>query len=208
MYHIRRGFGMFAVAVLLAGLLTSPVSARNVPTVGGVQQRFVGTVGQILGPADSPIQITLTLGTLSTDVRVTSRTVFAAKSAEASVEGLLQGDYAVVTAQRVKAEWIARRVVFDVQPIFPLHLFTGLVLRETPDGKRVTIRIAGTQRQVLMHIVKPVQYEMDGRSLLTPLALNRGDQVEVLALHVFDGWNAFSINVKTITLRNMGTRSR
>lgn len=178
-----------------------PASARNVPDLGFNQARFIGAVAAIQGPADSPTRITLQLGALSTELRINLKTLFSAKGAEASLEGLLPGDFAVVAARRFKGAWIARRVLFDVQPIFPLRLFTGTVVRAGVDGKRVSVRIAATQRLLWFRISRNALYQEDGRAVLEPPGLTPGETVELLALRVVPGWMAYNINLKATAAR-------
>jgi hypothetical protein len=189
-------------AWLLATIVsTMPAMANNVPNVGVVVTRFIGVVNAIQGPAESPAQITLQLGTLTTDVRINLKTVFSGKSAEANVEGLLQGDYATVIARRFKGVWVAKRVIFDVQPMIPLHLFSGTVTKETLDGRHVTIRLVGTQRFIAFRIAVAAQFQSDGHAELNPLSLFRGATVELLALHSNTAWVAYTVNLKITPFR-------
>jgi hypothetical protein len=190
---------LVACALLCGGLAAAPVGAKGMPNVGS---RLMGVVVSVLGTTDNPNFFTLQLGTDTAVVRIAPRTVFTPKSAEASLAGFTSGDYAIVTFRRFKGTLVAGRILFDVQPLAPLRLFDGTVMRVAPNGQRFVIRLVGTIHLVNFRLSKTsTLYQLDGSPAISPVTLAKGNDVEILGLNTFGGWVAYTVNLKSATQR-------
>jgi hypothetical protein len=197
-------------AVLCAVLLASPAFAQRrgvdnlvvSPTPHPTQTliRFAGQVSGVLGPDASPTGITLRLqGDQKVTVRFAPRTILKARSAEAQVEGLMVGDFAVVQVVRANVDWSARRVFFDVDPFGPIRFFTvtGSVVRLNRAGTQVLLALpGGTTRWII--ITRNTHYSIDGVSTEAAPVLERSTVLQVDVHKVPRGWVAISVNVKTV----------
>lgn len=189
-----------SVAVLLAGL---PAAAGAYPLthVNNLPNRLVGQVQNVVGPGASPTGFTLQLGNQTADLKIVPATVFAARSAEAEVEGFITGDYALVVARRTDHGLVARRVSFDIQPFLPLRLVTGTLQRVSLNGRHVLVKLDNT-RIMWLQITRQTRYRQDGKVVAIPPALTRGMQLQILAVRAYGAWVAADINIRTpATLR-------
>lgn len=190
-----------AVAVMLAGVVT-PARAQMIPPTGFADNRFAGEVGAVLGAPSSPDMFTLQLGYLAMDFRVGPRTTFVPRSAEAQVEGFVQGDFAVVVGHRTKQGWLAIRIFFDVQPIRPLREIIGTIMRVSPNGARFLIRL-DTGGSLFARTNRQTRFRVDGRLMDGQPSLLRGEIVQALVLQR-NGWIAYEVNVRAAGyLRNV-----
>jgi hypothetical protein len=169
--------------------------AQGVPVVGVTHPRMVGMVANPQGSPMAPNVFTLQLGDLSTDVHVVPKTVFVPRSAEAEVEGFVQGDFALVTVKRVRREWVASRIAFDVQPLRPLRVVAGTIERVNPDGTHFSVKL-DTGRTVTMRVNRDVRFRLDGHPAENPPPLLAGEVIDAVCL-LRNGWIAYDINVKT-----------
>lgn len=197
-------------AALCAVLLTSPALAQHrgavnllvspTPRPASTLIRLAGQVSSVLGPDASPTGITLQLeGDQKITVRFTPRTILKARSAEAQVEGLMIGDFAVVQVVKANVDWIARRVFFDVDPFGPIRFFTvtGSVVRLNRAGTQILLAIpGGTTRWII--VTRNTNYSIDGVPTDAVPVLLRSDVLQVDVHKVPRGWLATSINVKTL----------
>jgi hypothetical protein len=132
-------------------------------------------------------------------VRFAPRTILKARSAEAQVEGLMVGDFAVVQVVRANVDWSARRVFFDVDPFGPIRFFTvtGSVVRLNRAGTQVLLALpGGTTRWII--ITRNTHYSIDGVSTEAAPVLERSTVLQVDVHKVPRGWVAISVNVKTV----------
>jgi hypothetical protein len=201
---IARILSLCLVLGLAISLTGAPARAQQKPDVGPDKQRFLGQVTALIGTGGNPAGFQLQLGTMTWDIKVAPKAVFTARSAEADVEGLLSGDYAVVNARRVKHVWYAYRVDFDVQPVAPLRTFSGTVVRASVDGKRFSVRIE-PNKIMAVRVAAETRYRIDGRFIDFAQTVSRGEYVQVLARRNDPVWIAYDLNVRSlpyIGLRN------
>src|SRR5947209_1194767 len=142
--HVRRSsssapVGRFVALALglvmtLTGFLT-PAHAFQFQVID--RARFAGQVTALLPATGSPTSFVLLQPNLTVTVSINSQTQLTGKSAEASVEGLMRDDYAVVNARRVGGKWVAVKIAYDVDPILPLRTMSGSVEKLSLDGRRV-----------------------------------------------------------------------
>lgn len=179
------------------------VRATTRPNPGGpVLDRgtFMGEVTAVMGPAANPTGITVTLGADSIDLHfVVGKTIIASRGLEADVEGLVRGDYAWARAKKYAAGWYATTVKFDVAPIPPLRLLSGVVDRVGADGKRFFLKSDTGKQMFVVRIVKQTRFLVD-RTPLAPdaqPAIGKGLSVTVLARKIGTMWTAFAINMRS-----------
>jgi hypothetical protein len=170
-------------------------------------------VDAVAGPADTPTGFSLLLasGRLVPFVTAPNATL-SGKSAEAAVEGLQRGDYAivqarnvsVVVAHRVRKHWVAYHVDFDVQPITPtpvpkpvMATITGTVTRVTVDGKRFAVQDQATLKVWMITIDARTAFRVDGQPMPGPPVLSKGDPVVVRARKTGGVWVATEVNLRT-----------
>jgi hypothetical protein len=165
---------------------------------------FYGQVTSITGPADNPTRFTLLRQLSNGHTQVvpfrSPGVLLKPLSAEAEVEGFQIDDYALVTAHRVRAAWVASRVQFDTQPITPHPVITlsGTVTRVTPNGKRFAMRTSDTGAIKVISIVAKTQFRIDGQLVGSAPVLSKGDVVQVQARKAAGGvLVAVEINLKT-----------
>jgi hypothetical protein len=131
-------------------------------------------------------------------IHLDARTILRARTAEAQVEGLTAGDFAVVQAIKVGTDWTARRVVFDVDPFGPIQNFTviGSVVRLNRPGTQVLLAIpGGTTRWIIL--TRNTHYSLDGIPIETTPALPRNSVLSVDVHVTVRGWVAQAINLRT-----------
>lgn len=191
---------ILCLAAVCALSAAPPALAEHSPPSNvSTAQRFDGQIISLLGPAASPTGIVLQLSATRTlTVRLTPRTIVKARSAEAQVEGLLVGDFAVVFATKPVADWNARRVTFDVDPFGPIRYFTitGTVVRLNRAGTRVQLTITGgTKRWIIL--TPFTHYAIDGIPSDTGLTPVRSNVLQVDVHSVPRGWVALLVNLKT-----------
>ncbi|MBV9281113.1 MAG: hypothetical protein JOZ41_13610 [Chloroflexi bacterium] len=200
------------------GSALGPAAARPLPQVGSLT-RFVGMVGAVVGPADTPTGFSLLLasGRLVPFVTAPNAT-FSGKSAEAAVEGLQRGDYAivqarnvsVVVAHRLRKHWVAYHVDFDVQPITPTPApkpaaatITGTVTRVTVDGRRFAVQDQATLKVWTITIDARTVFRVDGQLMPGPPVLSKGDSVVVRARKAGSVWVATEVNLRTTASQSL-----
>jgi hypothetical protein len=160
---------------------------------------FPGQITALIGPASNPSGLILQLGTDSIDIRLSAKTMISGKSAEADVEGLVRGDYAVVRAKRVNRVWFATRITFDVQPIAPLRLVSGMILHVNADGRHFTLRPDVGKGTYFMRVIRQTRFTMDMRPGDAPTMLIKGAVVQILCRKIDGLWTAYTINLRSST---------
>lgn len=190
---------LFAVLLLGSSIALTPVRAQSGPGPHGPVIQFNGQVIAVAGPPDSPTGFTLLHGALTTDFRLAPAASLQARSAEAAVAGFATGDYALVTARRVKFAWVAIRVSYDVNPIpgrAVIVVLTGTIVRVSPNGKILTIKLVnGTTHDVFIDL--QTTFRVDGQLTDTPPLLSAGEVVTVRTRHAPRGWVAIDVNLRT-----------
>lgn len=200
------------VAGLLAVALASPTFAQHrgmnslvvspTPRPAQTWVRFAGQITAVLGTDASPTGIAVQLQNSRTVVihfAPVPKTILKARSAEAQVEGLMVGDFAVVQATKMGLDWNARRVVFDVDPFGPIRYFTvtGSVTRLNRAGTQILLALpGGAARWIIM--TRNTRYLLDGVPAEATPAIQRSDVLQVDVHKVPRGWVATSINIKTL----------
>jgi hypothetical protein len=157
--------------------------------------RFVGLITNYQGTPLNPIAFTLQLGMETVDLRTYAKTALLPQSAEAELEGMADGEYALVFVRKMKGVWMAYRIRYDVQPVLPLRKLSGTILRVNPDGMHFQLKL-DTAHTVVLRINKDARYV----GIAPPApgevpVLNKGDLVDVTALFS-NGWVAYEIDVK------------
>jgi hypothetical protein len=178
-----------------------PAPRADVPGV----QRVFGQVAGILGPAAGPtgLAIQQQQGKEDTSKTVTIRldaraTILRARTAEAQVEGLTVGDFAVVQVVRSGTDLTAKRVVFDVDPFGPIRFFsvTGTLLRFNRAGTQVLLSLPGGAARWII-LTSNTRYALDGIPTETVPALQHNNVLTV-NVHLTDrGWVAQAVNLKS-----------
>jgi hypothetical protein len=141
--------------------------------------------------------VTLQLGTDVADIRFAPRYNLQPLSAEAEVEGLATGDFASVRAQWVKGALVAQRVQFDIDPVLPLRMVTGVITWASPNGKRLRVRLADTGKVRPVEIARDAHYDMDNRPQSGQLTVLKDESVQLLVVKIPFDWLATELNVKT-----------
>lgn len=195
---IRACSVLVAVLILLGG--APRASAQQIKDISVAKGRYVGQVVAVQGPLASPTSLTLQLGLQNLDIRILPRTILTGKSAEADVEGLQVGDYAVVISRRYNRTTAATRVVFDVEPIFPLRAVSGTIARVAIDGQHFQVR-STTGKLAWLHVSKYARIRLDGRPSDVLTSLVKGNTVQVLAQHTDAGWDATDISIRSSVLQ-------
>jgi len=187
--------------LLIASLGASGMSAHaqkltNLTT--GTPIRLVGQITNLQGTPDSPSGFTLQLGIDTWDLKIPPQGIIKAQSAEADVEGLVNGDYALIDARRIKHVLYAYNILYDVQPLAPLRLFDGTVVRVSPDGRRITIR-ADQNKVFLIRVALDARYRIDGKVSDSVPVLLKGNTMQILARHNLAGWIGYDLDLRTGT---------
>lgn len=189
----KSAVAVLALMVALA-LNLAPAGAQTVPIVHSYDRvHFIGQVSNVLGSSTIPDSLSLQLGTLAIDLRTIPRTTIKANSAEAQVEGLVNGDYALVTGRRVKRAWVAVRIVYDVRPFGPLRQFSGTILRVSPNNVRLLLKL-DTGHNLWVRASPKAHFRMDGHLLDVPPIFTKGETIQILALNDY-GWTAYEIDL-------------
>lgn len=185
----------------LAGALPHAAAQTAPPVAGFDRTRLIGEVANLQGPTSNPDSFSLQLGYLTVDLHITPNTTYVARSAEAQIEGLVNGDYAFVVTRRVRHVLIAFRIVFDVQPFHPLREFTGAVVRVSPDQMHLVMKLLDTTRTFSLRLTRQTRFKIDGRIADIPPALVKGEAIQIVALQR-NGWIAFDVDVHPSTNGN------
>lgn len=170
-----------------------PTYAQGIPAFGLKGNHFAAMVAGVQGPSGNPNVFSLQLGDLSMQMHIVPRTTFVPRSAEAEVEGLTTGDYALVVARRIRRQWVAMRVAFDVRPFPPFRLLKGTVFTVNPNGKSFTLRL-NSGRNVFLRLNPHLRVQQGGQTLVTPPLLSRGMLVQALALRR-GAWVVFNLTI-------------
>jgi hypothetical protein len=179
---------------------TAPAGPRlNDPTLP--RANFMGMITNVAtlngDPTGDPVSFTLELGIQLEVIHLVGRTVITGRSAEAVVEGLAVRDYAVVRATRFKGVWYATRIIFDVQPVAPLHLFSGALVRLSPDGKRLVVKPDVGKGVVVLRLLPRTRYHVDGLPVAVAPALVPAESLQVLSQRINGTWIAWDVYTKS-----------
>ncbi len=197
MFFVRILALILTGSLALAGSLT-PASAQRFITNQQLDHgRLEGQIVSIQGPPDNPTGLTLDLMDQTLLLRFAPRVIIKAKSAEAQVEGLLKGDWAIVTVQRVRGSLVATRVEFDVQPLPPYLMLSGAFVREFPNGKRIFIRLDGGGIRPLI-VTPKTRFRLDDSLQDIAPSLTRGQSVQALVRRTPAGLLALEIDVRSL----------
>lgn len=203
---LHAGSFVLSLVVAVAGLITPASASVGGPHSGPLVARFNGRVTALTGPPDSPSGLTLQLRDRTVDVRIGSGVDCAyalnctARSAEAEVEGLQVGDYALVSARRINRTWVAFHIDFDVQPIDmrPPPIVTGTIVKVTPNGLRFQLRVVtGGVGLHWVTIGPKTIFRVDGQLTDMPPTLSKGDAVRVTIRVTDRGWAAIEVDLRT-----------
>jgi predicted DNA binding CopG/RHH family protein len=195
--------GLLSLALFVPALsppLSIPVQAAQRKALAPANAQFNGQVTTLAQDKNSqPATFSLQLKARSVEIRVAPRaTRFFARSAEAEVEGLQVGDYAIVVAHRVRKAWVARTIYFDVRPIYALNQITvtGAILKVDPVAKRFVLKTRNRQYRWIL-VTRRTKFRVDGQLVTLPPLLSKGQTVQVLMHRVGANWPAFEVNLKT-----------
>lgn len=129
-------------------------------------------------------------------MRIAPRATFTARSAEAEVEGLHVGDYAIVRARNLRSGWVALHIAFDVQPIRipnPAPIIARVV-RETPNNRFLVVRLSsGVTRWVMLDA--GTRFRVDGIPAAVAPAFVRGELVHLILRQRPHGWTAVEVDL-------------
>jgi hypothetical protein len=183
-----------ALLILIGGFVT-PAHAFRLQAID--RARFVGQVTALLPINGSPTAFVLLQPSLSVTISINPQTQLTASSAEANVEGLARDDYAVVNAKHVQGRWIAAKITYDVDPILPLRTVSGSVVRLTPDGRRVNVKLdTGGSRWIT--IGRLARYRLDGRIIDPPPILLQSEPVQFVINRATIPWVALEVDVRSV----------
>jgi hypothetical protein len=182
------------------GTETGPIGPKlNDPTLP--KATFLGVITDVApqGPNSNgdPMGFRLELGLNAEDIKLIGSTVITGKSAEAVVEGVSPGDYALVRAKRYRGVWYATRVVFDVQPVAPLRLFSGTIVRMSTDGKRIVLKLDGTKAIVVTRLILKTRFHVDGHPVDIPPTLALLEPLQALCQRINGTWLVFDVYTKS-----------
>jgi hypothetical protein len=164
---------------------------------------FIGLITSVDSPNGvDPNDFTLELGIVSEVIRLSQTTMITGKTAEAVVEGLASGDYAVVRAKRFKGSWYAIRVVFDVQPLPPLRLISGTIVRITKDLRHFVLKPDTGKGNLLVRLMRQTRFHVDGRPVDGPPPSQwifgpTTIAIQVLLRRDVGAWSAFDIYMRS-----------
>lgn len=204
-FYVQRLLRRLLVPAVMVSLVMGALPVRA-QTVGGnhpIPPKFKGQVTAVQTSRDgTPLAFTLQVAHHPMDFQIVPQTKLVPRSAEATVEGFVAKDYAVVTARRVNHLWVAVRIDFDVQPLdappSPAITVTGTVVRESLTGKSFSMTLdTGDMRLVL--ITRLTRFRLDGQLLSGPAVLMKGDSVKVTMRRSGRSWVALEINLATPT---------
>jgi hypothetical protein len=161
------------------------------------RQRFVGQVMTLLPANGSPNAFVLLQPNLSVTISINPQTQLTGSSAEANVEGLARDDYAVVHAKHVQGRWVATKITYDVDPILPLRVVSGTVVKLTPDGRRVNVKLdTGASRWIT--IGRLARYRLDGRAVDPPPIFVKGELVQLIINRAAVPWLALEVDARSV----------
>lgn len=187
-----------ALAVLLAVLAMAPLPAAARVTAGMHVpiERLIGQVAAISAPNGSPTQFTLQTADRVVAMKIAPRATFTALSAEAEVEGLNIGDYAIVRARHPRRGWVALHIEFDVRPVHVSDLVTlvASVVRETPNGHDLVVRLPSS---IIRWVVLDAQtkFRVYGPLSSGPPVFGRGDLVHITMRRGPQRWIAVEVDI-------------
>lgn len=182
-----------ALLIFSSGFVT-PAQAFRLQIID--RARFVGQVTTLLPVNGSPTAFVLLQPNLSVTISISPQTQLTGSSAEANVEGLARDDYAVVNAKHVQGRWIAAKIRYDVDPILPLRVVSGSVVKLTPDGRRVNVKLdTGGSRWIT--IGRLARYRLDGRAVDPPPILLKGELVQFVVNRTTVPWLALEVDARS-----------
>ncbi|MGH2443453.1 MAG: hypothetical protein ACRDFX_09855 [Chloroflexota bacterium] len=204
--HLHAAVFVFAIGSMLSGAIgASATHGQTIPRLGFSANRFAGEVTALAGPVSQPTMFTLQLGVATTNFRIDpTKTMFIAKSAEAQVQGFVQGDYALITARRFKHGWLATRIRFDVQPMFPLRDMTVIVVRVPIDGMHLIVRPATGGHPFALRFARDTQFRVSGRITDVQPVFARGQGLQVLGLRQNGFWIGVDVDLRPGLLSLLG----
>jgi hypothetical protein len=180
--------------LLLAGFVT-PAHAVQFQVTD--HARFAGQVTTLLPAAGSPTSLVLLQPNLSVSVSINPQTQLTGQSAEANVEGLVRGDYAMVNARRVDEKWVAATITYDVDPVPPLRAVSGIVLKVSPNGRRLNVKLdSGGNRGIT--IGRLARYRLDNHLVDPPPILLKGEPIQLVVSRATDAWIALEVDVRSV----------
>jgi hypothetical protein len=183
-----------ALLLVVSGLVT-PAHAFQLQVID--RARFVGQITALLPVNGSPTGFVLLQPNLTVTISINPQTQLTGSSAEANVEGLARDDYAVVNAKHVQGRWIATKITYDVDPILPLRIVSGSVVKLAPDGRRVNVKLdTGASRWIT--IGRLARYRLDGRAVDPPPILLKGELVQFVINRTTVPWLALEVDARTV----------
>lgn len=147
-------------------------------------------------PGGNPIRFTLQTSNRVVTIKIAPRATFTALSAEAEVEGLRVGDYAVVRVRHPGHVWIGLHIAFDVRPIpVPNRAnWIASVVRETPNDRFLVVQLpSGVTRWVMLD--PHTKFRAYGALTSSPPVFDRQELVRIHARRTPHGWIALEIDL-------------
>jgi hypothetical protein len=162
--------------------------------------RFAGQVIVLNGLPEDPTGFTLQVedGRLI-DFLIAPTAKFTPRSAQAQVERLQQGDYALIYARRISQNWVANRIVFDVAPFPGINRFTltGAIVRVSKDNKRFALQL-DTGDIHWITITRQTKFrDVNSQLMPSPPLLVKQTTVQVLVHRTGNIWLALEIDLKS-----------
>jgi hypothetical protein len=159
--------------------------------------RFVGQVTALVPASGSPTSFVLLQPNTSVSVSINPQTQLTGQSAEANVEGLVRDDYAVVNARRIDGKWVAAMITYDVDPVPPLRTVSGSVVKVSPNGRRVNVRLdAGGNR--LVFIGRLARFRLDNHLVDPPPILFKGESIQFVVNKSGVSWVALEVDIRSV----------
>jgi hypothetical protein len=191
----RHAIAVFGALLLFISGVVTPAHAFRFQVID--RERFVGQVTALLPANGSPNTFVLLQPNISVAISINPQTQLTGSSAEANVEGLARDDYAVVNAKHVQGRWIATKITYDVDPILPLRVISGTVVKLTPDGRRVNVKLdTGGSRWIT--IGRLARYRLDGRAVDPPPILLKGELVQLVINRAAVPWLALEVDARSV----------
>lgn len=193
----RRARSAVLAVLLAAGTLTPMSASARVPA--GTRVAITQLRGQVIAistPNGSPTRFTIETADRDVTVRIAPAATFTALSAEAEVEGLRVGDYAIVRVRHPHDAWVALHITFDVRPIHIRGQVTivATVIRETPNGRYLIVRLpSGAIRWIILGT--QTKFRLYGALTSNPPLFAREELVHVTMRRIPRGWIAIEVDL-------------
>jgi hypothetical protein len=192
---VRYFIALVLGATMILAWLCTPAHALQFQVTD--HGHFAGQVATLIPATGSPTSFVLLQPNTSVSVSINPQTQLTGQSAEANVEGLVRDDYAVVNARRIEGRWVATTITYDVEPVPPLRTISGSVVKISPNGRRVNVRLdAGGNRAIV--IGRMARFRLDNHLVDPPPILFKGEPIQLVVNKTPGSWIALEVDVRSV----------